>query len=152
MSILDAMTIDPAQTAETKNAIIRAFHASVMAAQDYAEAALDAAMVCYRAAEAGSPVAVAYTAYAEIPRLTANAQKMVSTAAELSTIACALQESQDEDANEAYAEHLIDMSKTDKVSAMLEAVHRRMTVVNAAIPENPAPAARFKAEIFQPKE
>lgn len=150
MSLADALTIDDEDLAATKENVIRAFHACAMAAQDYAELALELSMVAYSAAEAGAPLASAYTAYANVPRMISGAQKMIEATATLSTVACALHESTDDEANMAYADHLISMSRANQVSAMIEATSRRMNLVDAALPENISPAARFKAETFHP--
>lgn len=152
MSLINELMIDSTKHAETRDAIIRSFHLSAKAAYDYAMYALNAAATCYRAAEAGDPLSTVYTAYSEYPRHVDSAQKMATATAELASIACAIQESQDEEANEAYAEHLMEMSKTDQVSAMLEAAHRRMVVFNSALPSVIAPAARLNTEVFKPSK
>ena len=152
MTLINLLTIDKDTANETKNSLIRALHSSATAAQDYAEAALEASMACYRAAETGRPLAEAFTAYTRVHSLIASAQRMLSTVSELSTIVCAVQESHDEEANESYADHLIAISKTDKVSAMIEAAHRRMVIVNASLPSIIAPAARFNTAVFAPEE
>lgn len=149
MPLADALMIDADDLDEVKNNVIRAFHACAMAAQDYAELALDLSMVAYNAAESGAPVSAAYSAYAHIPRLVSGAHKMVEATATLSTIACALHESTDDEANMAYAEHLINMSRASQVSAMIEATTRRMNLVDTALPERVTPSTRFNAEIFR---
>lgn len=149
MSLIETMAIDGAQVIEVRQKLVRAFNASVQAAEDYAEAALGAAMDAYRAAEDGAVVAAAYTSYSESPRNAHRAGNMVQTAADIASLLCALNEGISEDANESYANHLMDMSRTDKVSAILEAAARRMALATSALPTDPAaPGARFNAAVF----
>lgn len=152
MSVIDALTIDGNSLDETKNRLMRAYTAVVTAAVDYAEASLGAAMVCYRAAENGETLASIYTAYYECPKFAQKASDMVNTITDIASLLCAVHESTDEDANEAYSQHLIESSQVDRVSAMLESAHKRIEIVNACLPENTSPGARLKTEIFAPTE
>jgi hypothetical protein len=152
MSIIDTLTIDGADLDETKFRLMRTYNAVVAAAVYYADASLGAAMVCYRAAENGESLAAIYTPYSESPRFAQKASEMVDVISDVASFLCAVYETADEDANEAYCQHLIEMSRIDKVSASLEAAHKRMQIVKACIPESTSPGARLKTAVFATKE
>lgn len=133
---------------EAKGTLIRSFHVMAGAALDYARASLGAATAVLDVAMAGGPCAAVYTNYAEVRRYDGLARSALDSLGELASMLVSINDSEDEAANDAYAEHLMQMSRTDEVSAMLEGASHRIAMANRALPENPQPAARFNVEIF----
>lgn len=151
MALADILTPD-GDVQQAKMVLTRTYHIVAEAASEYAKASLGAADSALSVAMQGGPCAAAYTAYSEIGKYNRLARLAVENTADVAGLLLALNESDDDAANEAYADHLIDMGKTNEVSVMLEGASRRLEMINRALPKNPQPGARFDATIFSAQE
>lgn len=151
MALADLLTSD-GDVAGVKMDLTRTLHILAEASEEYAKASLGAANVCLEVAMEGGPCAQAYSAYAEISKYDQMSKKVMGSLIAVKNLLMNLHESDDDLANEAYSEHLREMSKINQTSALLEGASRRMELVNKARPSNPSPAARFNSAIFNAQE
>lgn len=147
MALADILSTDGDVT-DTKNAILQAFHALVGAAHEYAKASLGASAAILAIAMDGGPCAATYTQFPEVHKFDVLARAAIQSVGDLANVLTALHESDDESVNESYANYLVEISRTDVISALLEGASNRMEMVFKAMPENPQPAARFNSAIF----
>lgn len=150
MALADILNLDDLQ--EAKNTLTRTMHTLAEASEEYAKAALGAANTALEVAMDGGPCASAYTSYAEIGKYDRLARRALEDLTGVMNILIALNNSEDELANAAYSEHLMDMARINNTSAILEGATNRLGMINRALPKNPQPAARFNASIFSAQE
>lgn len=151
MALADALTTDGNVT-EAKQALTRTLHTLSAAAQDYAKAALGAASAVLTVAMSGGPCAAAYSSFSDARRFDELSRNALSRTADVANLLTALNDSPDDEANEEYAQHLMDLTATDTVSALLEGANSRMQMAYKAMPKDPQPAARFNASIYATQE
>lgn len=137
---------------EIKMALTRSLRLAVTAAEDWAKASLGAANEVIKVASEGGPCAAAYTSYAEIGEFHDKAKRAVGNITDLTNILLAVNESADDEANDAYSDHLAAVGRVHEIGAILEGAATRLEMINRALPENPQPAARFNPSVFASKE
>lgn len=150
MALADLLTPDE-DVQETKHTLTRTLHTLAEVAGEYARASLYAANDVLEIATEGGPCAEAYTPYTEITKYDRLARRAVENLTDITNLLLAVNRSEDDYANRAYADHLSEMSKINETSALLEAAANRLALINQALPKNPQPAARFDASIFSAK-
>jgi len=151
MALADILTTGEDVT-ETKQALTRTLLTLSGAAQDYAKASLGAATAVLEVAMDGGPCAATYTNFTETRRFGMLARNALSSASDVANMLMASNDSPDDAANDAYSQHLIGMTNTDLVSAILEGANSRMQMAYKSMPANPQPAARFDASIYASQE
>lgn len=147
MALENILTTD-GDIKEAKTTLTRTLHILSGAGMEYAKAALGAANAVLEVAIDGGPCAAAYTQYAEIGKFETLTRNTVDNMIDLTTILLALNESEDDSVNEAYATHLREMSRIGEITALNEGAINRLQTINRALPKDPQPAARFDPSVF----
>ncbi len=151
MALADILMTD-GDVQEAKSVLTHTLHTLADAAEEYAKASLGASNAVLEVAMNGGPCAAAYTAYAEIGKFDRLARRAVSDLSGITNILLELNHSEDDYANEAYAEHLSNMCRINQTGALLEGAATRLGMINRSMPGNPQPAARFDASVFSTQE
>jgi len=148
MALANILTSDK-DVSETKTALTRTLYTLSVAAEEYARASLGAANSVLEVAMNGGAVACAYSSYADITKFDRLARHTLGSITDITNILLAVNESEDDFANEAYSQHLTDVGKINQTVAFLESAETRVALINKSLPQNPQPAARFDMTIFQ---
>lgn len=151
MALADVLAFD-GDISIARGTLIQCFHTLVESSDQYAKAALDAAQYVLELAIDGGTMGAAYTGYADIGKFLKLSQRSTENADSLMLVLSSINDCGDDEANEAYASHLIDMSRASEISAIVEATQRRLLAINDALPMNPQAGARFDPSKFAPQE
>lgn len=148
MALADVLSID-GDIPTMKSDLMATYQALITSGQDYAKLALKSASAILEVAYAGGTCASVYTEFHDFNRYTLLANNAVVVSVRLSNVLAAINESDDDEANEAYASFLMDLAQTDQISSLLEGANRRVEMANHALPKSPQPAARYNSAVFE---
>lgn len=148
MSLIHALTANAEQVETIKDDMADVLAATIQAAHDYAEGALQAANAAHSYAEEGAPITSVLAAYREFETFHRRANMLIEAVAKVSNMHIAINEGPDEEANDHFASYVMGLSKTEVVSAMLEGATRRITLMQQAIPAESGSGARFDPALW----
>jgi hypothetical protein len=143
MALADLLISDENEVNKVRDSLLRAMHAMADAALDYAKAALGAADNALSVVEDSGYCAEVYTNYTEIGKFTELTRRASQSVVDLILVVAMVSETDSNEANSAYVEHLTTMCRLGETAALLEATNTRLGIINKAIPTHPVPGARL---------